>query len=138
MRLLSLFVPRTKEDKNNLVISAALPIFAAHYKITQMEEQSNLEQIMQRLDKRLDEIKRLTLLQTKKALTVEDVANLTGYSKAYVYKLTSEGRLPYYKPNGKAIYFDRDEIERYMLSNRVDAVADSAQMAAAYCSRTRE
>lgn len=98
-----------------------------------MEEQSNLEQIMQRLDKRLDEIQRLTLLQTKKALTVEDVAKLTGYSKAYVYKLTSEGRLPYYKPNGKAIYFDRDEIERYMLSNRVDAVADSAQAAAAYC-----
>lgn len=90
-----------------------------------MEEQSNLEQIMQRLE----EIKRLTLLQSKKVLTVEDVAALYGYSKSYVYKMACEGKIPYYKPDGKGIFFNRDELDNFFLTNRFNAIGEGAQMA---------
>ena len=76
---------------------------------------------------RLDEIKALTLLQAKKVLTVADVAALYGYSKSYVYKMACEGKIPYYKPDGKGIFFNRDELDRYFLTNRFNAIGESAQ-----------
>ena len=83
--------------------------------------------------KRLDQIQKLTLLSAKKMLNMDDVAMLTGLSKNYVYRLTCTHALPFYKPNGKQIYFDREDIEAWMRSNRVDSVAESESAASAYC-----
>ena len=35
------------------------------------------------------------------------------------YKMTHSRKIPFYKPNGKQIYFDRSEIENWMKQNRV-------------------
>ena len=60
-----------------------------------------------------------TLLLTKKTvLTFNEAALYTGLSKSYLYKLTSAGNIPCYKPNGKVLYFDRQEVEQWMLQNR--------------------
>lgn len=60
-----------------------------------------------------------TLLLTKKTvLTFSEAALYTGLSKSYLYKLTSTGNIPCYKPNGKVLYFDRQELEQWMLQNR--------------------
>lgn len=53
----------------------------------------------------------------QKVLTFEQGCQYLGYAKSYVYKLTSAGILPYSKPNGKSIFFDRDKLEAWMLSN---------------------
>ena len=52
----------------------------------------------------------------QKVLTFEQGCQYLGYAKSYVYKLTSAGILPYSKPNGKSIFFDRDKLEAWMLS----------------------
>lgn len=65
-------------------------------------------------------------------LTLEDVALLTGLSKSHLYKLTCTHQIPYYKPNGKQIYFDRGEVEAWMKQNRVATQQESDQQAAAY------
>ena len=52
-----------------------------------------------------------------KVLTFEQGCQYLGYAKSYVYKLTSSGILPYSKPNGKSIFFDREKLEEWMLSN---------------------
>jgi len=52
-----------------------------------------------------------------KVLTFEQGCQYLGYAKSYVYKLTSAGILPYSKPNGKSIFFDRELLEKWMLSN---------------------
>ena len=67
----------------------------------------------------LDEIEKLTLLSAKNVLCLEDVALLTGLSKSHLYKLTCSHQIPFYKPNGKQIYFDRMEVENWMKQNRV-------------------
>ncbi|MCM0343911.1 helix-turn-helix domain-containing protein [Bacteroides fragilis] len=67
----------------------------------------------------LDRIERLTLLSAKNVLCLEDVALLTGLSKSHLYKLTCSHQIPFYKPNGKQIYFDRMEVENWMKQNRV-------------------
>lgn len=73
---------------------------------------------LEKIEARLDRIEKYTLLNAKRVLTVEDVALLSGVTKRTVYRMTNANRIPYYRPNGKEIYFDREEVERWLLSNR--------------------
>jgi excisionase family DNA binding protein len=69
------------------------------------------------IDDRLRNIETL-LLSQKVVLNFDDVANYTGLSKSYLYKLTSLREIPCYKPNGKHIYFNKQEIDKWLLQNR--------------------
>lgn len=71
---------------------------------------------------RLDKIEKLVLLAAKTMLSVKDVASLTGFKVSYVRKLAEDGRLPYYKPLGKMIFFHKDEIESFLKTNRVPSM----------------
>lgn len=53
----------------------------------------------------------------KKVLTFDEVVAYTGYSRSYLQKLTSGGIIPHSKPNGKAIFFDIDKLNEWLLSN---------------------
>ena len=55
---------------------------------------------------RLNNIEELLLTQ-KTVLKLDEVILLTGLSKSYMYKLTSTGGIPCYKPQGKHIYFKK-------------------------------
>lgn len=67
---------------------------------------------------KLERIEQNTLLAAKQVLTFDDVAILTGMSKSTLYKLTSQGKIPHYKPSGKMVYFDRKELEKWLRQNR--------------------
>lgn len=68
----------------------------------------------------------------KNMLNIDDVALLTGLSKSHIYKLTSGRQIPYYKPNGKLMYFDKSEIENWMRQNRIETTDEAEQRALAY------
>ena len=84
------------------------------------------------MEEKINQILVYSLLAAKNVLTLEDVALLTGLSKSHLYKLTCTHQIPYYKPNGKQIYFDRGEVEAWMKQNRVATQQESDQQAAAY------
>jgi len=68
----------------------------------------------------LAKIKTLTLIGVKNVLTTAEVSELTGLTKSYVYKLCMEKKIPYYKGNGgKFTYFDKKEVENWMLETRI-------------------
>jgi len=67
-----------------------------------------------------------------KVLTFEQGCEYLGYKKSYVYKLTSAGILPYSKPNGKSIFFDRAKLEDWMLSNASSSKEEKQTDAATY------
>jgi excisionase family DNA binding protein len=70
--------------------------------------------------KELQELKNLALLSAKQALTMNDVSLLTGLSKSHIYKLTCSKKIPYYKSQGgKLTYFDKDELNKWLLQHRV-------------------
>jgi excisionase family DNA binding protein len=73
----------------------------------------NLKQI----DDRLANIETM-LLNTKTVLTFDEAAIYTGLSKSYLYKLTSNRGVPCYKPGGKILYFNRAELDAWMMQNR--------------------
>lgn len=71
---------------------------------------------LQKINDRLSNIETL-LLSQKNVLTFDEVADYTKLSKSYLYKLTSSGGIPCYKPNGKHIYFNKKEIDTWLLQN---------------------
>ena len=75
------------------------------------------------IDARLKSIESLLLTQ-KTVLNFDDVVSYTGLSKSYLYKLTSTGGIPCYKPQGKQIYFNKQEIDSWLLKNRNTTVEE--------------
>lgn len=50
----------------------------------------------------------------KEIMTVDETAEFLNMSKARLYQLTMKKKIPFYKPSGKLIYFNRTEIERWV------------------------
>jgi len=73
---------------------------------------------LEEIQAQLNEIKEL-LVSNKKVLNLKEVSNYIGYSKSHIYKLTSSNQIPHSKPNGKGLYFDKDEIDGWLLKNKV-------------------
>lgn len=69
---------------------------------------------------------------SKKVLTFEEAANYMGMSKSCLYKMTSQKLISHYKPNGKMIFFDREELEAYLLSVRVKPQTEIEEAASTY------
>jgi len=81
----------------------------------------------------LQQIKQLTMLGAKKALTMNDTALLTGLSKSHLYKLVCRKAIPYYKSDGgKLTYFDKSEVEEWCLKHRVKTADELETEAATY------
>ena len=78
------------------------------------------------LDIRLKNIEKMSVLAAKRMLSVKDVALLTGFAEAYVRKLVQESKLPYYRPMGKMIFFDREEIDSFLRTNRIPSAQELA------------
>jgi excisionase family DNA binding protein len=91
---------------------------------------------MDELMERLERIERGVMMQ-KNVLTFEEAVMFTGLAKSYLYKLTASGKIPYYKPSGKLIYFDRAELEKWMLRNPVKTADEIEQQAVNYCHTNR-
>lgn len=82
-----------------------------------MEEK--YEAIEQLIVQKFDELK----IMTKPFLSVDELASYLGVKTSYIYKMTHNREIPYYKPGGKMVYFNREEIDEWVLSQRV-ATAD--------------
>lgn len=91
-----------------------------------------LQKVADQITAKLNAIERYSLLGAKNVLNIDDVAMLTGLSKSHLYKLTCNKQIPHYKPNTKAVYFDRVELENWMKQNRVTTQAEAEQQALAY------
>jgi len=75
---------------------------------------TTLEDIAQRLDR----LEALTVLASKTVLDINDVAQLTGYSVKYLRLLIARREIPHYR-RGNRLYFNREEIEDWMMGTRI-------------------
>lgn len=73
----------------------------------------------------------------KDVLTLEEVAQYTGLSRSYLYKLVESRAIPHYKPNGKHLYFERKEVESWLRRNRIASSDEITSKAAGYCHNNR-
>ena len=69
-----------------------------------------------------------TIFCTKEVLTSDEAARYLGVSKSCLYKWTMTRQIPHYKsPTGKICFFNRQEVEVWMQSNRVATDAELEQ-----------
>lgn len=82
---------------------------------------------------KLESIEKLLLTQ-KNVLNFSEVKLYTNLSESYLYELTSSGGIPCYKPNGKQLYFKKQEIEDWLLSNRKATNIELDELASSHIS----
>lgn len=75
------------------------------------------------IDARIDRIEQMALISHKSVLTLDEAARYLGISKSDLYHRTSNREIPFYKPTGKMIYFDRLELENFLKQNKVEAAS---------------
>ena len=70
---------------------------------------------------KLDSIEKMLIEQNmlkKEVLSFNEAAIYLEVSHSHLYKMTSTGLVPSYKPNGKKLYFNRKELDLWLLSNK--------------------
>jgi excisionase family DNA binding protein len=74
-------------------------------------------------------------LLIKEVLTFNEAATYLQISHSHLYKMTSTGAIPFYKPNGKKLYFNRKELDFWLLRNRQSSNDEIDQQASEYLIR---
>lgn len=64
----------------------------------------------------LDRIEKM-IRAGKTVMSLEEASEYTGISRSYLYKLTAKGEIPFSKPRGKMIYFSKEKLDQWLLSD---------------------
>lgn len=102
-------------------------------KIDRFEEFLKRFKSLEHLIETLERLERL-LYTSKEFLSVAETASYLSLSKSRVYKLAENEEVPTYKPNGKNVFFSREELNEWIRVAKVLSSADiekNAQLAAA-------
>ncbi|WP_375379294.1 helix-turn-helix domain-containing protein [Chryseobacterium luquanense] len=51
-------------------------------------------------------------------MSIQDVAEYTGWQVSYLYQLTSKRIIPFYKPRNGKLFFRRSEINEFLFSSK--------------------
>ena len=72
----------------------------------------------QNLESRVSKLEQ-SIFIVKSILSFDEASKFLNLSKSYLYKLTSLGQIPHYKPQGKMLYFEKLELENWLRQNPV-------------------
>ena len=86
-----------------------------------VRKDSRLQRQIVELQKRMDAVEDI-LDNAKEVLSVEEAARFMDIARSSLYKMTSDRSIPFYRPNGKMIYFEKADILEWIRKNRVMSV----------------
>ena len=89
------------------------------------ERVARIEERVSNLEKSLSERGEDTL-GAKRLLATDEAAQFLGISVAGLRQLTHKKLVPYYKPNGKNMYFDVDELVAWQKKNHFEPMREAA------------
>ena len=67
---------------------------------------------------KLSEIRKLLVNKEKPFLTIDEASKYLGISKNTIYGYTAKGILPFYKIQGRKIYFRIEDIDEFVLNEK--------------------
>lgn len=78
------------------------------------------------------------IIYTQKAiLTTDEAARYMGIAKSTLYKMMMRKQVPYSQPSGKVAYFNRLELETWLMSNRQATIDEISDKALSFCAHAR-
>lgn len=89
------------------------------------------------LEKRVSDIEEQLFIH-KSVFSFEEASIFLNLSKSYLYKLTSAGLIPHYKPQGKMLYFEKSKLEEWLRQNPIKSKQEIENMAATYVASPRK
>jgi len=94
------------------------------------------EMILQKLTNIETMLQEQNLLK-KEVLNLNEAAAYLDISASHLYKLTSQKQIPHFCPQGKKLYFNRAELDKWLQRNRQHSEDEIDQMANDYITRNR-
>jgi len=86
---------------------------------------------MKSLDERVSELEKMVFM-AKNVFSFDEASKFLNLSKSYLYKLTSGNLIPHYKPQGKMLYFEKEQLEEWLRQNPVKTQAQIDREAQQY------
>ena len=77
------------------------------------------------------------MLPQKEILSFNEAVKYLDVSKSFLYKLTSTNKISFSKPNNKLIYFQRIDLDNWMLQNRNESIGVLEENLNNYLNRNR-
>jgi len=105
-------------------------IYLLIQQITVMEKDLDFKEQLNRIE--------AAALSQKNVFTFDEACRFTGLSHSKMYKHTSLNTVPFSKPFGKLVYFDRTELEKWMLQNPISTTDEIETQAQKYCMSNRK
>lgn len=90
--------------------------------------------------KELHELKKLINEQNllkKDVLNFSEACQYLDISESHLYKLTSRKQIPHFCPQGKKLYFNRQELDRWLQQNRQNSNDEIEKEATDYILQNR-
>ena len=90
--------------------------------------------------KELNELKKLIREQNllkKDVLNFSEACQYLDISESHLYKLTSRKQIPHFCPQGKKLYFNRQELDRWLQQNRQNTSDEIEKEATDYILQNR-
>ena len=84
-----------------------------------------------------EEFQNVVLLPQKEILSFNEAVKYLDISKSFLYKLTSANKISFSKPNNKLIYFQRVDLDNWMLQNRNESIGVLQENLTNYLNRNR-
>jgi len=73
----------------------------------------------------------------KEVMNLNQLCDYLELSKSHLYKLTSSQEIPHYKRGGKKLYFNKYEIDNWLLQNKIVTRKEIEMQAANYCIKNK-
>lgn len=86
-----------------------------------------MEMLFQKLDKIVELLESQKLVQ-KTVLNFNEACLYVDVSPSHLYKLTSSRQIPHFCPQGKKLYFKREELDQWLQRNRQNTVQEIEAM----------
>ena len=85
-----------------------------------VQKDTQMTKLIADLQKRVETLEDM-LEAGKEVLTVEEAAKFIGMARSSLYKMTSDQTIPFYRPNGKMIFFEKTDLLSWIRKNRVSS-----------------
>ncbi len=88
------------------------------------------------LQEQLNRIESL-LVGQKAVFNIEELASYTGLQISYIYQLTHSKSIPYSKPRGGKLFFEKKSIDNWLISNKIATTDELEDQANNYLLKNR-
>ena len=85
-----------------------------------VQKDTQMTKLIADLQKRVETLEDM-LEAGKEVLTVEEAAKFMGMARSSLYKMPSDQTIPFYRPNGKMIFFEKTDLLSWIRKNRVSS-----------------